>query len=148
MKKGRVSGLTARTGGSQRDNMASFFNISEKPDPKRYRQTKVADPVIRTEMASGDLVTRSRTTSIAKTRTIFYPSISEASKQTIEDWEKDTIGYGGKEFNWTDPNGNDVRTYGAVLLAPGIEFNLHPQNPNRWQASFARRPSPSSVSLP
>ena len=51
----------------------------------------------------------------------------------METWERDTIGYGGEAFDWTDPNPNDARTYEAILTQP-IEYNLHPQNPDKWQA--------------
>jgi len=115
--------------------MASFFSITEKPSPKQYGQGLLSDPVHRSESESGACLTRTRSTAVPRTRDIFYTAVSESSKQTIEDWEENTIGYGGESFNWTDPNRNDRRQYVAKLAGP-ISYQLHPQNPSRWQVKF------------
>jgi len=111
----------------------SFVSIPEKPTQKSYPQGMLEDPVHRSDIKGGPPLTRTRNTAVPKTRVLFYQSMSETSKQSMETWERDTIGYGGEEFEWTDPNPNDARTYEAILTRP-IEYNLHPQSPDKWQA--------------
>ncbi len=113
--------------------MASFFNIAEVPSVLQYPQSVLSDPVHRAEFESGALLSRTRSTAVPRTRELFYASISESSKQAIEAWEEDDVGYGGQAFNWTDPNPLDRVTYTAKLLGP-VAYNLHPQDPTRWQA--------------
>ncbi len=130
--------------------MASFFDIPEKPSPFSYGQSMKSDPVHRSDTTSGTYLTRTRSTAVPRTRTIFYVSISESSKQIIEAWEEDQIGFGGSSFNWLDPNRNDPVQYVAKLNGP-IKYNIHPKHSERWQVGFvisllARSSSSSSLS--
>lgn len=112
----------------------NFPSLEATPAVKEFGHGPVIDPVHRVKFENGTPLTRVLFTNIPVKYSVFYEAMKEADKEDLEDWEKNTIGYGGTQFNWTNPNNST--TYLSVLTSP-IRYNAHPQSSgNVWQAKF------------
>ena len=111
--------------------MPDFPTLDRAPDVSDHVQGVLSDPVWRSEAKSGAALSQARTTAPPRTRTLYWPAATKANKITLEDWERDTIGYAGP-FVWTDPDPDDNQKYVAHLAKP-ISYRRHSQSVGHWQ---------------
>jgi hypothetical protein len=114
--------------------MSDFPTLSVTPSVGPWKQTKVADPTIRSSFEGGYVQTRPRFTRIPKSWDVAYQggnSLPLADKALLEAHE-DNVHCGGAIFSWLCPV--DSVTYQVRYKAPIIFTMLH--NKLYWTASF------------
>ena len=114
--------------------MANFPSLSSDYSIADFSQDMVVDPVHRANFESGAILTRTRSTAVPRRLLLVYSVLTDTDKIALETFERDTIGYGGAEFNWYDIKSN--KTYVSKLLGPIVyQFNRQSAG-NFWSASF------------
>lgn len=118
--------------------MDNYPTLSQEPETKSFGHAFVGDVVHRAEFQSGALLTRPYFTDVPIQWGIQYTALSDTDKQILEQWEKDTIGFGGTSFSWANPK--DGNTYEGILAAP-IVYKINSQSSgkiseNVWTITF------------
>lgn len=101
--------------------MAVYPTLSVTPQVANHRQTRAADPTLRTPFEGGYVQTRPRFTRIPRRWSISYAegnALPAADKTTLYNFES-ARGVGGEAFTWTSPF--DGGSYTVRFAAP-IEF--------------------------
>lgn len=111
-----------------------FPTLTVKPGVKKFGHIALVDPIHRVRYRSGAILTRPLFTDVPVKYNIFYSLMGNADKLVLEIWEKDTIEYGEKKFEFTNPQ-ND-KTYETMLLKP-IKYRVHSKSKgNIWLVKF------------
>lgn len=127
--------------------MASFPTLSRAVSHRGFTETKLLDPTIRTNFASGAISTRARFSgAIPDLYSVTYHHVSAADKVLLEDFQALTR-VGAVTFNWTDTL---TDTMWIMRINRPIRFGLEPRCIDKYFANiemFGTAGSSSSSSM-
>jgi len=114
--------------------MKLFPTLSLNPSMSNFRHAFLIDPIHRVRFECQTILTRPLFTDVPVGRHLYYDLLDNANKEILENWERDTIVYGGEEFQWF--NIKNKKTYTTLLAGP-IEYNIFSESSeNYWQISL------------
>jgi len=113
--------------------MPTFPTLAKNPDAEKYIESHAIDPTIRSEMENGKIITRKRFTTVPRTWAIAYRFLSNANKNTLATFERDTANFGVTAFDWANPM--DSTTY-SVRFADNIRYKIEVAESSQWRVDI------------
>lgn len=114
--------------------MPTYPSLSQDPDVNGFKEEPITDPTIRSEMESGDVVTRPLFTGVPLKWSYKYTQLSNADKLLLATFERSTVKYGALSFTWTNPQDD---TDHEVRFTELVKYALNRSNNNEWDVQVA-----------
>lgn len=81
--------------------MAAYPTLtSDDPDPDAWKEGITEDPTIRSNKRNGMITTRARFTRVPRTWEFAYKLLSDADRQVLQIFERETAKFGAVSFDW------------------------------------------------
>lgn len=109
--------------------MSTYPTLSQDPDVSGFKEEPLVDPTLRSDMESGDVVTRALFTGVPLKWSYRYTQLSNADKLLLATFERSTVKYGAVNFDWTNPQDSVLHD---VRFTEPIKYELNQSNNNEW----------------